>query len=133
MKIKFSTIVIAVGVILVIVLCGGLVSNLLSNVYLRAPKLSTEYVYVDSGDGTEPAIADTVVKISEVSGAERYEIYIDGEYVGYTVKNEFTIAVWTDHVGGDFEVYVKAVRANVAGEKISSKASNVVTATSAAG
>lgn len=91
-------------VFFVLVLGGGALVNLFSGMNLDTPTISLN----------EETITPSDIIISEVKGATKYEIYVDNEYVGYTLSNEFdleeVLGLDDDLDGGTFDVVVRAVR-----------------------
>ena len=130
MRINFSSVVSFVALILVVVLAVGFVSVVLPDLRLGTPKIEIELV--KRVEGTD-VIVDTIVKIDPVLGAEKYEIYVDEEYVGYTLKESFSFKEIMKLDGGTHDVYVRAVRETSSGEKMQSDRSNVLECTCAAG
>ena len=131
MKIKLSSIITVVAVILLLVLTWGVVSNLLPNVYLSTPKISVKkYGLEQDGTGYDP-----VIQISSVKGATKYEIYVDGDYRGSTVTTTFEARAFLNEseLGhGPVEVCVRAVR-ETKDETVLSELSNIIEANCPAG
>ena len=122
-----------IALILVLVIGGGVIMKLLSNVTLSTPKLEVKSVQKEKLSDGSVAVIDTVLKISKVTGATKYEIYIDEEYRGYTIDTEFSLKEIIGIGGGDFKVMVRAVRELSNGDSITSDYSKSVVATVQAG
>ena len=133
MKVKISSILVVVAIVLVLVLTGGLIVRLFSDVFLLPPTSEVEkYVTAEAlgpDDSMVTVVLDAVVKISGVEEATKYEIYVNEEFVGSTTNNEFSIldiaptnVIWYR----SFEVCVIAVRETDKGQTVSD-ISNVLT------
>lgn len=137
MKINLSLVISVIAIILVIVLGGGLISNLFSNIYLSKPKIEVvEYQYFADDTGGEivtsekpldDAVVTAKISISEVKGATKYEIYINEEYMCSTIKTEFDLKKVLGGGGGTVDVQVRAIRETSDAETIVSDYSNVIT------
>ena len=118
---KKSTLNLIMGVclILAVIFVFGVVVNLFDGSSLRAPTISI----VDSSDNT--------ISITEVRGAEGYEVYADGKLIGKTTKTEFCFDdlykefAESETASGRIEVTVKAYGSSL-GRKAYSDESNSV-------
>ena len=127
MRINFSFILSLVAIVLVLVMGVGLVTKLLPNVYLSDPKIKVEKYVRSESEVNEDFCIDAVINISKVNGASKYEIYVDEEYRGSTMKNTFSLKDVLGTDGGVVDVYVRAVRETSDGETVVSDYSNVLT------
>ena len=133
MKIKLSTILLIGAVILILVMGGGVISKLLPNAVLTTPKLEIEAYEYEDETAEDKVICDTIISISRVTGATKYEIYVDDEYRGYTIDTEFSFKEVMGADGGTYDVVVRAVRELSGGDTIVSDYSEPIEAICFAG
>lgn len=124
---KISSVLSVVIAILVLALALGGIAMLFSGMFLDTPTIKL--------DGTTIETSDVI--ISEVNGATKYEIFVDDQYVGFTVSEEFdlekVLGLENTIEGGIFQVNVRAVREIEGSSPIVSDYSNTLEVTVAWG
>ncbi|MBR2907425.1 MAG: hypothetical protein IKJ04_09740 [Clostridia bacterium] len=136
MKINFFNILVVLAVILLVALAFGIVSNILPNFYLSPPTVELkECQYRDSVTGEivtakkfpeNRLVEKATFSISEVKGASRYDVYVNGEFCMSTERPEFDLSDFRDAEVEEYNVKVRAVREVSEGDPIVSNFSKVI-------